>query len=73
MASFIDDHRGDYGVDPIGRVLPIAPSTYYDSKAKQDDPSLHSARAQRDDELSVESPGEPGRFNVSVHFSEPSL
>ena len=54
MASFIDGHRGDYGVEPICSVLPIAPSTYYDTKAKQDDPSLRSARAQRDDELSVE-------------------
>ena len=28
MKAFIDDHRGVYGVEPICRVLPIAPSTY---------------------------------------------
>jgi len=54
MVAFIDEHRGDYGVEPICRVLPIAPSTYYDSRAKQSDPSLRSDRAKRDEELSVE-------------------
>jgi putative transposase len=29
MIAFIDDHRDAYGVEPICRVLPIAPSTYY--------------------------------------------
>ena len=29
MIAFIDDHRADYGVEPICRVLPIAPSTYF--------------------------------------------
>jgi transposase-like protein len=28
MIAFIDDHRGAYGVEPICKVLPIAPSTY---------------------------------------------
>ncbi len=28
MIAFIDDHRQAYGVEPICRVLPIAPSTY---------------------------------------------
>jgi hypothetical protein len=27
MIAFIDDHREAYGVEPICRVLPIAPST----------------------------------------------
>jgi hypothetical protein len=27
MIAFIDDQRGAYGVEPICRVLPIAPST----------------------------------------------
>ncbi|AHE55153.1 hypothetical protein NX02_17380 [Sphingomonas sanxanigenens DSM 19645 = NX02] len=26
MTAFIDDHRDEYGVEPICRVLPIAPS-----------------------------------------------
>ena len=29
MKAFIDDHRDVYGVEPICRVLPIAPSTYH--------------------------------------------
>jgi putative transposase len=29
MISFIEEHRMDYGVEPICKVLPIAPSAYY--------------------------------------------
>jgi putative transposase len=29
MIAFIDDHREAHGVEPICRVLPIAPSTYH--------------------------------------------
>jgi hypothetical protein len=31
MISFIDEHRGVFGVEPICRLLPIAPSTYYEN------------------------------------------
>ena len=48
MIAFIDDHRGAYGVEPICKVLPIAPSTYFDHRAKQADPAKLSARARRD-------------------------
>ena len=48
MITFIDDHRGAYGVEPICKVLPIAPSTYFDHRAKQADPARLSARARRD-------------------------
>jgi len=48
MIAFIDDHRGAYGVEPICKVLPIAPSTYYAHVAQRLDPSKRSARAQRD-------------------------
>jgi len=51
MVGFIDDHRRVYGVEPICRVLPIAPSTYFRHKAHQADPTQRSTRAQRDDEL----------------------
>src|SRR5213592_1165363 len=51
MVSFIDDHRKTYGVEPICRVLPIAPSTYFRCKAEQRDPTKRSARAQHDEEL----------------------
>jgi putative transposase len=51
MVTFIDQHRTTYGVEPICRVLPIAPSTYFRYKAAQRDPARRSARAQRDDVL----------------------
>ena len=51
MIAFIDDHRGAYGVEPICKVLPIAPSTYFDHRAKQADPARLSARARRDSAL----------------------
>ena len=51
MVAFIDDHRADYGVEPICEVLPIAPSTYYEAKAREADPTRLPARAKRDAEL----------------------
>ena len=48
---FIDEHRDVYGVEPICRVLPIAPSTYRAQAARLADPSRLSARVQRDAEL----------------------
>ena len=54
MVAFIDDHRAEYGVEPICRVLPIAPSTYRRHKAIETDPTLASARTQRDAWVRVE-------------------
>jgi transposase InsO family protein len=54
MIAFIDDHRQVYGVEPICKVLPIAPSTYHAHVAKQADPAKLSARARRDMELKPE-------------------
>ena len=54
MITFIDDHREVYGVGPICKVLPIAPSTYYAVKAHEAEPALRSARAQRDEALRAE-------------------
>jgi transposase InsO family protein len=51
MIAFIDDHRHVYGVEPICRVLPIAPSTYYAHVARRRDPSKRSARSRRDEAL----------------------
>jgi transposase InsO family protein len=48
MVSFIDAQRASYGVESICRVLPIAPSTYYEMKSRQLDPSRLPPRAQRD-------------------------
>ena len=48
MIAFIDDNRAAYGVEPICRVLPIAPSTYHAQVAQRKDPSKASKRAKRD-------------------------
>ena len=48
---FVDANRESYGVEPICRVLPIAPSTYYEQKAREKDPSHQPARAKRDVQL----------------------
>jgi putative transposase len=54
MIACIDDHREAYGVEPICKALPIAPSTYYDHLAKRRDATRRSARTQRDAALKVE-------------------
>jgi putative transposase len=51
MVAFIDAHRETYGVEPICAVLPIAPSTYYEAKRRETDPTRMPARAQRDAHL----------------------
>jgi transposase InsO family protein len=51
MKAFIDAHRDVYGVEPICRVLPIAPSTYYAHAARKADPELRSQRAKTDEVL----------------------
>jgi transposase InsO family protein len=48
MIAFIDDHRGAYGVEPICKVLPIAPSTYRAQAARRHDPVKLPTRAKRD-------------------------
>ncbi|MGP5069711.1 MULTISPECIES: IS3 family transposase [Psychrobacter] len=49
MIQFIDDHKNNYGVELICRVLPIAPSTYYRAQALSDNPHKRSLRSQHDD------------------------
>ena len=49
MTRFIDAHRDRFGVEPICRVLLVAPSSYYAHKARPP-----SARAVRDAQLKVE-------------------
>ena len=53
MIAFIDDHRGAHGVEPICKVLPIAPSAY-SHVAKRRDPARLSARARQDAALKIE-------------------
>jgi putative transposase len=54
MVSFIDAHRDAHGVESIWRQVPIAPSTYYEIKAQQSDPSRLPPSAKRDAELEPE-------------------
>src|SRR4051812_20199016 len=54
MIAFIDEHRAVHGVEPICRVLPIAPSSYHAHAARCADPGKLPARAQRDITLRTE-------------------
>jgi transposase InsO family protein len=51
MVTFIEDHREVYGVEPICRVLPIAPSTYYEQRGRRQNPGQLPERVRRDTEL----------------------
>jgi putative transposase len=48
MIAFIDDHRQAYGVEPICRVLRIAPSTYHARVAQRADPAKACPRVRQD-------------------------
>ncbi|MNQ73162.1 hypothetical protein D3C85_878850 [compost metagenome] len=50
MKAFIDEHRAV--MEPICRVLPIAPSTYYAHAHRQANPEQRPLRARRDEVLS---------------------
>ena len=54
MIAFIDAQRADYGVEPICRVLKIAPSTYHAHDARRRRPERAPPRVRRDVALSVE-------------------
>ena len=54
MIAFIDDHRGQYGVEPICRELRIAPSTCHAHAARRADPSKAPPRVRRDVVLGAE-------------------
>ena len=66
MARFIDEHREAYGVEPICEVLPIAPSIYYELKAREREPERRPARARRDEVL-CEQIGRVWRENHEVY------
>ena len=51
MKGFIDQHRDTYGVEPICKVLQVAPSGYRRYAACQRNPALRSLRTRRDDGL----------------------
>jgi hypothetical protein len=48
MVEFIDRHRDAYGVESICAQLPIAPSQYYEQKAREVDPARLPPRLRRD-------------------------
>ena len=48
LVPFIDQHRAVLGVEPICKQLPIAPSTYYEHKARASDPARVPARVKWD-------------------------
>lgn len=54
MIAFIDAHRAVYGVEPICRMLPIAPSTYHAHVARRSDPDRLPPRVKRDARLRPE-------------------
>ena len=54
MTEFVAEHRDAYGVEPICRVLEIAPSTYYSHAAREADPETGPDRWRRDRALEVE-------------------
>jgi len=54
VKAFIDEHRGAYGVEPICKVMQIAPSTYWLHAQRQAKPELRPERARRDDVLANE-------------------
>jgi len=49
--DFIDMHRDRLGVEPICKVLQVAPSAYRRKVARRRNPELRSTRAQRDERL----------------------
>ena len=51
MTAFIDEHRQEFGVEPICAELPIAPSVYYEAKRREREPDRRSVRAKRDEVL----------------------
>ena len=51
MTAFVDEHRQEFGVEPICAELPIAPSTYWEHKRREREPGRRSVRAKRDEVL----------------------
>jgi len=49
MIAYIDANKDRFGIEPICRHLPIAPSTYYDARSRPP-----SARKLRDEQLKPE-------------------
>lgn len=61
MITYIDEHRGSFGVEPICQTLAIAPSSYYAARSRPP-----SARALRDAALGADI-GRLHRANYAVY------
>ena len=66
MKEFVDQHRHTHGVEPICKVLQIAPSGYRRHAAHRRDPALRCARAHRDDSL-LPQIGRVWQVNMQVY------
>ena len=54
MTGFVDAYRDNHGVEPICKVLKIAPSAYHERVRHRDHPEMASLRARRDAKLMQE-------------------
>jgi putative transposase len=54
MTSFVDAYRDDYGVEPICKVIEIAPSTYHEHARRRAKPETAPLRVKRDATLKQE-------------------
>ena len=54
MINFIDEHRDVFGVEPICRVIKIAPSTYYVHVQRRENPAMAPPRIKQDNQLMPE-------------------
>ena len=54
MISFVDEYRSAFGVEPICKVLLIAPSTYHCHAHRRANPDTAPARVKRDAALKLE-------------------
>ena len=54
MVRFTDEHGAAYGVEPICRELPVAPSQYFGAKRREREPDRVPARVNRDAQLVIE-------------------
>jgi len=53
VIAFMGEHREEFGVEPMCRVLSIAPSTWHAYTARQARPDLRPTRAKEDEKLSA--------------------
>jgi transposase InsO family protein len=53
VIGFMETHGNEFGVEPMCRVLQIAPSTWHEHARRKADPERLPERAKRDGELSV--------------------